>query len=444
MRQSSGIMGIVRSYSILAIPCVLPTILAQLERDFAGFPLLSNDSLATLDISSDCEAALSQKVLCDDFLQELGAKSDHGSLSDETLTNSVCDVGCGEALRNTHDNIKSSCEGTPNLVPGFPALAVVDRLWWAYNDTCLKGPDSDKYCNDIIATFRPYDNVSDMPEEELCSYCFSNKYKMMQQSAYSSYSADVSQPIFEDIVRRCNLNVPNTDPTPPAINVTVGHQDPPICISENEYITETGDTCDSIAQAHDVSAGTLWATSQNIVNCSSVPEGLELCLPQTCQTYQVQKGDDCVSIAREFGTTWVNIIDWNGIINANCSNLVNPTPNWGNTVCVSVPGGEYTNPPNTNGTTSPTQGDGYSNEVVDPPAGATVATNTTLSCGGWYSYQGEETCTEICLQAGVTYGLFLDVNPSLAADDCTATLQDDLYYCVHPYLWWNETETSSF
>jgi hypothetical protein len=148
MRQSSSILSVVRSYSILAIPCILPTIFAQLERDFAGFPLLSSDSLVTLDISSDCEAALSQKVLCDDFLQELGAKDGHGSLSDKTLTNSVCDVGCGEALTNAYGNIKFSCEETPNLVHGIPALAVADRLC-GHIMACLKGPDSDQHCNGI-------------------------------------------------------------------------------------------------------------------------------------------------------------------------------------------------------------------------------------------------------------------------------------------------------
>lgn len=40
-----------------------------------------------------------------------------------------------------------------------------------------------------MESWDPVDDISEMPEDELCSYCLGAKLKMMQQSAYSSYDA---------------------------------------------------------------------------------------------------------------------------------------------------------------------------------------------------------------------------------------------------------------
>lgn len=39
----------------------------------------------------------------------------------------------------------------------------------------------------MIESWDPVDDISEMPEDELCSYCLGAKLRMMQESAYSAY-----------------------------------------------------------------------------------------------------------------------------------------------------------------------------------------------------------------------------------------------------------------
>ncbi|KAL4863476.1 hypothetical protein BDV12DRAFT_177476 [Aspergillus spectabilis] len=75
----------------------------------------------------------------------------------------------------------------------------------------------------------------------------------------------------------------------------------------------------------------------NILNCSSIWTGTSLCLPETCESiYTIQAHDTCSTIAVEYGLLTVDIISFNPQLNLNCSNLVDPVPYWGSTLCVSL------------------------------------------------------------------------------------------------------------
>jgi hypothetical protein len=167
-------------------------------RNFTGFTFFDDGSLDGSDLSSGCQDALYQTVYCDRTLWSMREPRYHGSLGDTDLTDSVCDAGCGRSLAQVHSSIETLCKDTPNIVLGLPAIAAVDRVWWAYNDTCFADPTTGKYCNDIIATYDLTEDISDLPENEMCSYCFTTKYQEMQKSAYSSYN-DNSAEILETI-----------------------------------------------------------------------------------------------------------------------------------------------------------------------------------------------------------------------------------------------------
>jgi hypothetical protein len=116
-------------------------------RNFTGFALFEEGSLDELDISSACADALYQPIYCDDAVWSMRNAGSHIVSGDTELTNSIYDAGCGRSLAQVHNSIKSLCQSTPELIPGLPTLASVDRLWWAYNDTCLRDATTGQYCN---------------------------------------------------------------------------------------------------------------------------------------------------------------------------------------------------------------------------------------------------------------------------------------------------------
>ncbi|KAL4788913.1 pectate lyase superfamily protein-domain-containing protein [Aspergillus venezuelensis] len=401
-------------------------------RNFTGFELFERGSLDGIDLAATCIESLYQTVYCDNTVWEMRDATYHGTLGDGELTDSVCDAGCQRSLAQVHTGIATRC-GESDIIPGLPAISVVERLWWAYNDTCLKDVTTGRYCNDIIATYDLTSDISDMPEEQLCSYCFKTKYQEMQKSSYSGYSENSAQ-VLETINSACDETSPITI-TDPSINVPPSDNSTTLdCISDNHYTTMSGDTCDSIAAAESVSAATLYAINPALVDCTSISAGLSLCLPETCETAQVQSADTCISLGVDNGATWRSIIEWNGALDYGCTNLVDPSPFWGKTICIGAPGDPFEFKVG-NGTVGETPQIGYSNYgVVDPPAGAVIAPNTTTYCGVWYTVPESEseslTCEEITTMNSVTADQFIAYNPSLEAANCTASLQEGLTYCA--------------
>ncbi|KAH7010460.1 hypothetical protein EDB80DRAFT_682916 [Ilyonectria destructans] len=122
------------------------------------------------------------------------------------------------------------------------------------------------------------------------------------------------------------------------------------------------------------------------------------------------------TVSVSHGTSWKDIVDWNAGIDPRCSNIWSTTPFWDRVLCVSSPGGKFVlllpsnniTPGNGNAGGPGGSGDRYSNDVVLPPEGGTVAKGTTDRCG----------------ESAVAMSLFLEVNPSLGtvATKCSEDL----------------------
>lgn len=213
-------------------------------------------------------------------------------------------------------------------------------------------------------------------------------------------------------------------------------------MTEQTYTTKEGDTCDSIALAHSVSAATLYYINPALLECNNPSIGQVLCLPLTCDvTYTVQEDESCVEIAVSQGTTWNKITAWNAMLDSRCSNIWSTDPFWGRVICVSDPGGatdgigggNEDNPGNGNIGGPGGSGDGYADHVVDPPVGATVADGTTPRCGHYIEAVEGTSCSKMVARNAVTMDLFLRANPSLeSASACTANLVVGVWYCLHP------------
>lgn len=226
---------------------------------------------------------------------------------------------------------------------------------------------------------------------------------------------------------------------------------PERCTPDKRYTVLEGDTCDSIAEANSVSGATLYYINPELQNCTAPTPGLSLCLPDSCERiYKVQSEDEeCVVVAGSNGATWQNVVEWNAGVDRLCSNIWSTDPFWGRVLCVSVPGGVFDPPPPANGTTPGNggiggpggNGEGYSDRIVDPPEGATVANGTTTRCGQYVQAQEGQGCGGIIGSNSVTMKLFLDVNPSLGTVpvECSDKLVVGTWYCLHPHREWNST-----
>jgi hypothetical protein len=88
------------------------------------------------------------------------------------------------------------------------------------------------------------------------------------------------------------------------------------------------------------------------------------------------------------------------------------------------------------GATTPSTSDGHAPLAVPPPANASLANGTTTNCGRWHEAAADESCVAICVQNSITHELFVQVNPSLNAKDCTRSLQvRKTYYAGLMYFW---------
>lgn len=216
------------------------------------------------------------------------------------------------------------------------------------------------------------------------------------------------------------------------------------CATGQTYKAQEGDTCDSIALAHSVSAATLYYINPALLDCNNATAGQELCLPLACEvTYTVQEGESCVEIGVGQGTTWNKITAWNAMLDSRCSNIWSTDPFWGRVICVSAPGGATEgiggggegedNPGNGNIGGPGGSGDGYADYVVDPPVGGTVADGTTPRCGHYIQAEEGVSCSIMIARNAVTMDLFLRANPSLESTAaCTSNLVVGTWYCLHP------------
>lgn len=288
-----------------------------------------------------------------------------------------------------------------------------------------------------------------MPHDELCSYCYVTKLKMMQSSLHSLYD-EYYQEQLEYIVTECGISANTTipkrlEPEEP--------EEEPICLSGKNYTTREGDTCTSIALEHSVASAALYMGNQDLIqNCNDPLVGKNLCLPLSCEhTYLLQPNDTCYSIEADHSDimfdaatgTITSLRQVNPWIDTYCLNLQATSDAWGRVLCLSPQGGVFnaTEPVPTSSRPG-AEHTGYGPYPIIPPENATVANGTTLRCGHWTTVADGDTCAGVCLQNKITRALFLEVNPSLDPKKCTDSLVPGLTYCTAPTRAWNYTSTS--
>ncbi|CAH0024421.1 unnamed protein product [Clonostachys rhizophaga] len=375
-------------------------------------------------------------------VDELGRREYHGSLGDSGLTDLVCAPSCKQALATARENIEMACAGSPNLLPDMTVVSVVDSIIMGWEETCLKDEQSGEYCNHIIDTLDEYKYIEDIPDKELCSFCYGEKLRQMQKSEHSAYDRE-----YASMFEFCRIDSPiaPSQESPPDKSSF-----PMACFSGKTIATKEGDTCDSIALANSISSATLYYINPRLLDCRSIESGTELCLPQACTTYTVQEHEaaNCVEISMAGGEGgWLDLIDWNLMLDSRCTNLWSTDPFWGHVVCISPPGGKFIDEMKSSFSEHPGNGymggpggfgDGYKSNSRAKPL-TELAKGTTRSCAEYIEAVKGLSCAEMVVSAdrATTMDLFLQINPSLGnASQCDENLKPGLSYClkVHP-IW---------
>ncbi|KXH65404.1 hypothetical protein CNYM01_08974 [Colletotrichum nymphaeae SA-01] len=417
---------------------------AQAVFSQSGFTLY-NATYLDITLGSGCINALAARITCDSYVQNFTELEYRGSLQDTALTDSVCTSACSTSLKVYFNDVTTRCNGktlddsVPNRLGGY--------LWAGYNETCVKYINPKRYCNDIIANFTTVADYKKMPRDEHCHASHIRRIALMQSSPYSIYDG-----YYKELLTHIYSQYPGakgpTDIPPPLIKLLP--IEAPYCISGKRYTTKKGDTCETIANATSVSSAAVYTGNQDLVpNCLDIDPGISVCVPLPCATYRLKPTDTCASVEVSLSFEPGRLRRYNDHLNYDCSNLQTATSFWGRILCVSPQGGTYTavprplaGPPN-----DAPLADGYTRTAIPPPADAKVAPGTTLLCGKWHVVSaGRDTCSRICVQAGIEASLFRRVNPSLAGlagEACTRALRVQSALCVGPTYSWNMTASAS-
>ncbi|KAJ5869330.1 hypothetical protein N7455_004271 [Penicillium solitum] len=409
------------------------------QRELPGFSIYSSASLGSLDIPASCKTAMMDRFKCDDFLGTMMAAGYHGSLNNDTLTKSLCNTSCGQSLKEWYGTVQQNCAGYN--ISGAPPELFGGRMWTAYNETCSKDETSGKYCNAVIDDFTLVPNTAAMPDDELCSYCYTERLQMMQRTPYSAYD-NYYQTVLEAINKRCGLNAPTTILEIPR---NTPEKEDEFCASDNVYTTVKGDTCTSIGKAQSVSSAALYMGNQNLIlDCDSLSAGLKFCLPLTCEkTYSIQPSDNCSDIEYAYSLNTRDVRKFNPWVSYDCDNLQVASKIYGTNICLSPQGGEHTGNGTWGGSLAPAGSDGFVYSSVAPPSNATLATGTTKNCGKWHESKNGDSCVGICGSYSITHAVLTMVNPSLRSATCSDSLQAGKTYCVGPTYSWNQTSEST-
>ncbi|KZN94210.1 Glucan 1,3-beta-glucosidase [Penicillium chrysogenum] len=410
------------------------------RRNFTGFYLYEDQYDANLlnTLPSSCQSALTQVIDCPDDAQKFQVARWYGGFENDTLTGQVCSAECEVSIKSWFDHVTDNCASVDQT--NFPLTLRGGRFWASWNQSCVKDPDTGKYCGDVLNKQTSFDESTD----ELCSFCRVDRYKKMQSTPYSYYS-EVWQSQLQEINSECGLTVPTDipDPLTPVIDPYEPTTD--FCASDVTYTSIIGDTCDSISQTHRVASAALFMGNVNLRDCNDIPAGTKICIPFQCDNiYTLQTGDTCSSIEKAQNVGYkdgLTLKKYNSWINNQCTNLhMNSDVAYGHVICLGPQAGNSTGDAPDTDTTTPDYANGYAIPEITPPDDVPVANGTTLRCGKWHVVSNEElevTCTAICVQESIPWSLFLEVNPSLNADSCNSKLLVGSAYCVGPTYGWN-------
>lgn len=415
------------------------------EREFPGYRVWTTqmlDHLYGLVLPDTCKNALTEIIACSNLTTEYQAPGLQTWLGTANDTDSVCAPSCGKSLKTWFDSVSIACAGY-EVNDALPTL-LGGRIWDGWNQTCLKDTATGKYCGEIIQGFAQVESIEQMPKNELCSFCWQEHYAIPQRSRYSNYDSFIKTQL-DYIVSECGSGINTTIPD----TALILPEPSTFCQTDKWYTTMSGDTCDTIALANNISSGDLYFQNpKSLFSCYSIEAGSSLCLPPPCAvTWALAPNDTCTSIEYNLTASTLtsmlgNTQKYNRWVDRDCTNLQSGSDQtFGHVLCLSPQNGAFaTNASISGDTTIPADSPGYAHYITSPPEGITVATGTTLNCGLWHVAAAGDTCSSIAFASVTTISIFLEINPSLGTNiaTCSSLLVQGVAYCALPFVVWDQ------
>jgi hypothetical protein len=133
-------------------------------RVFPGFQVYPPGFISTLKLPATCQTALTTTIYCDDYISPWIYPAYRGSLGNQTLTDSICDPGCGLSVASYFNTVSSAC--ADYTVAGAPPSLFGGYIYQGWNETCLFRYDVYKTWEYINGT-----NTDPSPIHNLIPFC---------------------------------------------------------------------------------------------------------------------------------------------------------------------------------------------------------------------------------------------------------------------------------
>jgi LysM repeat protein len=148
------------------------------------------------------------------------------------------------------------------------------------------------------------------------------------------------------------------------------------------YTIQSGDTCTSVSLSQRIGTTQLLAANNLRADCASFPQSGTVCIPSsaTCEPHKVSfqnPRESCADLARAANATMLQLVAWNPELGTDCANINRQTA--GYTVCLSPPGGSWSDPhPNSTASATTTSIE-YVSRCPCPPSLSTCASSFLLT-----------------------------------------------------------------
>ncbi|KAL4958709.1 LysM peptidoglycan-binding domain-containing protein [Aspergillus stella-maris] len=364
-----------------------------------GIPILAGQQLEgsyepyeELGLSDSCFSALNTTVSsCPGWLRRHAGYTEASlELVPQEALQVLCETSCLGDLTALKSQVNNACNGSSDvLVPSkiaYPATFIVDR--WLYAMGLSSG--------------------AEYTDEQICSFCELGLQRKQLASPFG-YNKEAAQD-FSSLTSSCGVSTYTyATPTAYALNATTTIPYTPTCTASHTVTLEDEESCVSISGQHNVSTFGLINENALAISCNDLSTGRVLCLPRTCQTYQLRIEDTCNTLLTDLGITMAQLLAWNPMINSGCSNL----GSWRG--C------------SPDGTVN--VGEGNAATTVAPvPTDAQGQSNHR--CARWYDVEAGDTCETLTRQFAIPLQDLIFLNPQIS-NDCS-NLWLNTSYCVRP------------
>ncbi|EFR02316.1 hypothetical protein MGYG_05313 [Nannizzia gypsea CBS 118893] len=238
-------------------------------------------------------------------------------LHDDTL-DSLCKTPCLAELELLRASIQKACTGDVMVPPWgavYPATYIIDRYIYATRLSCLRDKQSGQYCQTMIANWANDKNAS----AHACSNCELGIQRIRLSSPFGYNDEEAAA--FSSLTSSCGAEGYKYEIPAQYAQNWIGPFPDRSC-DHSEITAEPNDTCISISGSHSVSTYHLIQENAMDFACRDLPRRSHyLCLPLHCKTHQLGITEDCHSLAEDFNITMTELLDWNPMINSNCTNL---------------------------------------------------------------------------------------------------------------------------